>query len=78
VRAKELALATAVDALEPYLQTGLLDDTAAAALRADPLGYGITAARSSIETIARYVHEQGLAERVVGVEELFAPSTLEL
>lgn len=26
--------------------------------------------------MARYAHEQGLASRTVGVEEMFAPSTL--
>jgi 4,5-dihydroxyphthalate decarboxylase len=78
LRAKEFALASAVDALEPYVKTGLLDDGARAALREDPLAYGLKSARPVIETVARYVHEQGLAARVVGVEELFAPSTLEV
>jgi 4,5-dihydroxyphthalate decarboxylase len=77
-RAKELALASAVAALEPHFQTGLLGSEAAAAMREDPLAYGMKGARSAIETIARYVYEQGLAARAVGVEELFAPSTLEL
>jgi 4,5-dihydroxyphthalate decarboxylase len=75
-RAKELALADALPALEPYFQLGLLGDDAQTALRADPLAYGVKAARPVIETIARYVHEQGLATRVVAVDELFAPSTL--
>jgi len=34
--------------------------------------------RKVVETIARYVHEQGLTERVVRVEEMFAASTLEV
>ena len=78
VRAKEAALETAAETVEPYVQTGLLGGDARAALRADPLAYGVTATRAVVETIARYVFEQGLAERIVGVDELFAPGTLDL
>ena len=31
-----------------------------------------------LETITRYSHEQGLTPRVIGLDEIFAPSTLEL
>ena len=34
--------------------------------------------RKVLETITQYVHEQGLSARRVGLEELFAASTLEL
>jgi 4,5-dihydroxyphthalate decarboxylase len=78
LRAKELALETSVQALEPYFKTGLLDGAAQAALREDPLAYGLKASRPVVETVARYAHEQGLAARIVTVEELFAPSTLDL
>ena len=40
--------------------------------------YGIEANRKELELVTRYTHEQGLAKRRVGVEELFHPSTLEL
>lgn len=39
--------------------------------------YGIEANRVTLEALARYSCEQGLAERVIPVEELFAPSTLD-
>jgi 4,5-dihydroxyphthalate decarboxylase len=39
---------------------------------------GMRAARPVLETIAQYVHEQGLTDRRVGLEELFAPSTMDL
>jgi 4,5-dihydroxyphthalate decarboxylase len=77
-RAKEDALENALGTLEPYFQAGLLDGQARAGLRADPLAYGVKATRAVIETIAQYLFEQGLAARVVRVEELFAPSTLDL
>jgi hypothetical protein len=40
--------------------------------------YGVIAARKELETIARYDYEQGLAKRLVSLEELFAPATLSL
>jgi 4,5-dihydroxyphthalate decarboxylase len=38
--------------------------------------YGIEPNRPSIEALLQYVHEHGLADRRVKLEELFAPSTL--
>lgn len=40
--------------------------------------YGISSSRKSIEAAFRYSHEQGLAQRVLQVEEVFHPSTLDL
>jgi 4,5-dihydroxyphthalate decarboxylase len=40
--------------------------------------YGVEENRREIETLARYSHQQGLAERIVPVEEMFAASTFEL
>lgn len=64
--------------LEAYLATGLLDSGVAANLERDPMPYGIVANRRELETIARYDFEQGLAKRLVGLEEIFAPSMLSL
>ena len=55
--------------------------TAASSARSpsnDPLAYGFKAARPVLETITQYVHEQGLCARRVGLEEIFAPSTLDV
>ena len=38
--------------------------------------YGIEQNRPSIEALLQYTHEQGLTDRHVGIEELFAPATL--
>jgi 4,5-dihydroxyphthalate decarboxylase len=38
--------------------------------------YGVEPNRKTLELMARYSHEQGLAVRPVTVEEMFAPSTL--
>ena len=48
------------------------------ALAQDPYPYGISANRKVLETIAAYSHEQGLTPRVVGLDEVFAPSTMSL
>jgi 4,5-dihydroxyphthalate decarboxylase len=38
--------------------------------------YGIEANRPTIEALLQYTYEQGLSDRRLSVEELFAPSTL--
>jgi 4,5-dihydroxyphthalate decarboxylase len=40
--------------------------------------YGIEANRKELESIMRYVYEQGLVKRRLKFAELFDPSTLEL
>jgi 4,5-dihydroxyphthalate decarboxylase len=39
--------------------------------------YGLEANRKVLETFLRYHHRQGLSKRLVSVEELFAPETLD-
>jgi 4,5-dihydroxyphthalate decarboxylase len=64
--------------LETYAAAGLLDADARAALARDPMPYGVVAARRELETIARYDYEQGLAKRLVGLDELFATECMNL
>jgi 4,5-dihydroxyphthalate decarboxylase len=45
---------------------------------ADPFPYGIRANRGMLQTIIDYSHEQGLTKEKQKIEDLFAPSTLEL
>jgi 4,5-dihydroxyphthalate decarboxylase len=78
VAAKDEVTRHGTEYLAPYFSTGLLGDDVKRALTHDPAAYGVKAARPVLETIARYVHEQGLAERRVALEEIFAPSTLDL
>jgi 4,5-dihydroxyphthalate decarboxylase len=77
VAAKDRVLAARDANLEPYFATGLLGEAERATLAHDPLAYGIAAARPVLETIARYVFEQGLTKRKVAIEELFDPSILD-
>ncbi len=67
------------ETMQAYFETGLVDVAGRSALQtADPKAYGMKASRKVIETISQYVHEQGLTDRRVAVEELFAPSTLDI
>jgi 4,5-dihydroxyphthalate decarboxylase len=75
-RAKVLSDGQAM--LRPYFASGLLGDDTKRALKSDPMAYGIKASRKVLETIAQYVHEQGLTPRRVGLDEIFAPSTMDL
>jgi 4,5-dihydroxyphthalate decarboxylase len=65
-------------ALASHFETGVLGDDARRALATDPMAYGIKATRKVLETIADYVHAQGLTDRRVKVEELFAPVAMDL
>ena len=44
----------------------------------DPYPYGVKANRAMLQTIIDYSHEQGLTKEKQKLEDLFAPSTLEL
>jgi 4,5-dihydroxyphthalate decarboxylase len=78
VAAKNEQIGTRDEMLQPYYELGMLDGATRKTLRTDPTAYGVAANRRMLETIAQYVHEQGLTDRVVALEELFAPSTLDL
>ncbi len=64
--------------LKDYVACGLVEPAAAKMMSADPKSYGLRSTRKVIETISQFVHEQGLTDRRVGVDELFAPATLDL
>lgn len=76
--ARAEVLRAGATALASHIETGLLSDDVKRALATDPMAYGIKATRKVLETIADYVHAQGLSERRVMIEELFAPGTLDL
>jgi 4,5-dihydroxyphthalate decarboxylase len=65
-------------ALISHFETGLIGEDVRKALATDPMAYGVKATRKVLETIAQYVHAQGLTDRLVKIEELFAPATLDL
>jgi 4,5-dihydroxyphthalate decarboxylase len=65
-------------ALASHVETGVIADDILNALAADPMAYGVKATRKVLDTIAQYVHAQGLTDRLVKIEELFAPAALDL
>ncbi len=65
-------------ALASHFETGIIGQDVHEALATDPMAYGVRATRHVLETIAAYVHAQGLTDRLVKIEELFAPATLDL
>jgi hypothetical protein len=63
--------------VEPWIETGLLPEASREALKTPLIEHGIKANRHILEAAARFSYEQGLTRRQVGLEELFAPSTLD-
>ncbi len=78
VAAKNANAAARNALLVPYLETGLVPPEAAPGLARDPMPYGVRAARPELTTICRALHEQGLTQREVALDELFAKQTLDL
>ena len=65
-------------ALEPYYDAGLLSSELGPQLQTDLLPYGVKRSRHVLETITQSVVDDGLAQRRVGLDEIFAPNTLDL
>jgi 4,5-dihydroxyphthalate decarboxylase len=75
-KANELADAQRREHVEYHLAAGLIAPEAGAALAKPALQHGIAANRATLETAARYSHEQGLSPRLVTLDELFAASAM--
>ncbi len=78
VAAKDHALKKASKVFEPYFIAGLLDGKARSAMQGDPFPYGIKSSLPTLKMLAQILKEQGLTEREVGIEEIFAKQTLDL
>jgi 4,5-dihydroxyphthalate decarboxylase len=78
VRAKQRIAREIHDDLEPLFDAGLFDDTVVPALAIDPLPYGVKSSRHVLEMITQAVFDDGLAKRVVPLDELFAKNTLDV
>jgi 4,5-dihydroxyphthalate decarboxylase len=63
--------------VEPWLEAGLLPEASRAALQTPLIEHGIKANRHILEAAAQYSFEQGLTQRRVELEELFAASTMD-
>ncbi|HEY4134543.1 MAG TPA: PhnD/SsuA/transferrin family substrate-binding protein [Alphaproteobacteria bacterium] len=76
-KANDIAEKARKEAVEYHLETGLLPPEARKALATPIIQHGIIANRKVLETTAQYSFEQGLTPRLIKLEELFAPSTME-
>lgn len=63
--------------LVDYASCGFIDPDVLERIGRHPRSYGIAGSRDVLETICRYVHEQGLVDRCMALEEIFAPSIME-
>ncbi len=79
-QSKALALAHLSDTSATKVTLPFVEEQLKAArelMGKDFWSYGVTANRKMLETFLRHHHAQGLSSRLVAVEELFHPSTLE-
>ena len=76
-RANAIANEQRLEHVDYHLETGRLPAEALAALAAPLIEYGVKANRKVLETAAQYSVEQGLTPRLLNLEEVFAPSTME-
>ncbi len=77
VAANEVAERERIEHVAYHLQTGLLPPATRAAIETPIVTHGLAANRETMETAARYSHEQGLTPRLVAMDEVFAPSVLD-
>jgi 4,5-dihydroxyphthalate decarboxylase len=59
----------------PFVEERLIE--ARALMGEDFWSYGVASNRTTLETFLRHHHSQGLSSRLVAVEEMFHPGTLE-
>jgi 4,5-dihydroxyphthalate decarboxylase len=79
IRAKDKQAAALAGLLGPYRQLGGIPAADVARVtEMDPLPYGVTGQRQTLETLMTYLVEQELAPRKVDLAELFAASTLDI
>ena len=60
-----------------YRVAGLISEEAWDALQEPLIQHGVAANRETLEAAALYSYEQGLTDRLVGLEEVFAASTMD-
>lgn len=78
LQAKELVNAQARELAGPFFETGLLPSASHEAMSTELFAYGVRSNRTILEAISCFSHEQGLTPRVLGLEEVFAPQTMDL
>ena len=76
-KANKLAAAQRKEHTGYYVDAGLLPPGARDVLASNIVQHGVVANRKTLETAARYSYEQGLTPRLIGLDEVFAESTMD-
>jgi hypothetical protein len=76
--AKTSCATRAVRPFRSYFDLGLMAPESKKSLEADPFAYGVRANRKVLEAIAQFSFEQGRTPRLLKLEEVFHPATLDL
>jgi 4,5-dihydroxyphthalate decarboxylase len=78
-KAKNMAIERLLEENEPMVTYPWIDGVVAEAqaiMGKDYWPYGLEENRKTVETFLRYHYDQGLAERKLGIDEIFVPSTM--
>ncbi len=76
VEANEIADKERIDHMKYHLETGLVPHEYAQVVAGPVVRHGLKANRKTLETCAQYSYEQGLTPKLMKLEDIFAPSTL--
>lgn len=76
--ANRIADTERIEHVEYHIDAGLLPADAREALKTQVVQHGIVANRKTLETAAQMSVEQGLTPRLMTLEEVFAPQTMEM
>jgi hypothetical protein len=63
---------------QAHIELGLVPEGTAEGLLQDAYLYGVKSNQKVLQTVCHYSYEQGLRPRVLQLDEIFAPSTLDL
>lgn len=77
-KANEIANRQRQEHVQYHVWAGLISQEAGKALREPLMQHGVRTNLKTLEATTVYSHEQGLTSRVMKLDEIFAPSTLEL
>lgn len=75
-RANKISDLSRMESVADHVATGMLSPEAETLLRQPLIQHGIAANRTVLEICARYSHEQGLTPRLMRLDEVFDPDTM--
>lgn len=76
-KARDMWMSDAAEQAAPFLATGAFRPEGKG-VATNLFAYGVRSNKEILSAIPQFSHEQGLTPRVVGLEEIFAPQTMDL